>query len=355
MPIRIDNIFYVTSDVDRLSSYYGALVNVPPRRAQVEAPGLMWAEVSLGGMEMSFRKASATTQVHPRGEDEFLEISPGAGVTISFEVEDTDTAIERLSARGCKFYGKPLICTGGAEVISIFEDPSGRPVQLYEPRFGSYKHAAIAASRQTMTRTTQAKAHSTNYSSAMSQERITAALGLSQADPASRWGYITTREVYVGSNLRDGRNLSYSVAFYDADLDKTKSFYRDALGLQLVYETADRLRFDVDGTIVEFRAIRTDDPYLKASGKMDARSGGIAMIEVRSLTLAEERMEQLKIEKLAFSHQETDEVDRRAAYRDIDNNVFEFWERPNSAPLITAQLGGRNSAELEHWEFHSFA
>ncbi len=42
----------------------------------------------------------------------------------------------------------------------------------------------------------------------------------------------------VGSNLRDGRNLAYSAAFYDPDLAATKRFYGDTLGLPVCYTSA---------------------------------------------------------------------------------------------------------------------
>lgn len=357
MPIRIDNIFYVTPSVERLSDYYSELLNVLARRAQVEAPGLMWAEVPVGGMELSFRKAEATTQVHPRDRDEFLEAKPGSGVTVSFEVKDTDAAIKHLGARGCRFKGEPLICTGGMEVISIFEDPSGRAVQLYEPRFKSGKMAVMAAARAAETavhRDGPQQSHmlKTGFPE---QAAIVSALGTATDDPAHRWGYVTTKEVLVGSNLRDGRNLAYSAAFYEKDLATARRFYGEALGLRLVYESPERLRFDVDGTVLEFRRARSDDRYAGENGLLTPGRGGVAMFEVRAIEAATARMAQLGMKRLEIAHPERDEVGKRAAYRDIDGNVFEFWQRPDIEPLRTATLQSERVAAMETWDFQQVA
>lgn len=354
MPIRIDNIFYVTPSVERLSDYYSELLNVSARRAQVEAPGLMWAEVPVGGMELSFRKAEATTQVHPRASDEFLEAKPGSGVTVSFEVNDTDAAIEHLSARGCRFRGEPLICTGGMEVISIFEDPSGRAVQLYEPRFKSGKMAVVAAARGAM-RFTGPQSSNMLKTAFPEQAAIVGALGTASDDPAHRWGYVTTKEVLVGSNLRDGRNLAYSVAFYETDLAVAKRFYGDALGLKLVHESPERLRFDVDGTVFEFRRARSDDRYAGAHGLLRRGRGGVAMFEVRALGAATSRMAQLGMQRIEISHPEAEEVGKRAAYIDLEGNVFEFWQRPDIEPLRTAMLQSDRVAGMETWDFQQLA
>lgn len=357
MPIRIDNIFYVTPSVERLSEHYSELLNVPARRAQVEAPGLMWAEVPVGGMELSFRKAEATTQVHPRESDEFLEAKPGSGVTVSFEVKDTDATIEHLSARGCRFKGEPLVCTGGMEVISIFEDPSGRAVQLYEPRFKSGQMAVRAAARsaETATRFNAPSQPNMLKTSFPDQAAIVDALGTASDDSAHRWGYVTTKEVLIGSNLRDGRNLAYSAAFYEPDLAVAKRFYSGALGLKLVYESPERLRFDVDGTVLEFRRGLPDDRYAVAHGLLSPGRGGVAMFEVRSLDTAIARMARLGVKRIEITRPETDEVGRRAAYIDLEGNAFEFWQRPDLEPLRTAKLQAERVAAMETWDYHQVA
>lgn len=355
MPIRIDNVFYVTPSVERLSDYYSELLNVPARRAQVEAPGLMWAEVPVGGMELSFRKAEATTQVHPRDSDQFLEAKPGSGVTVSFEVKDTDAAIKHLSLRGCRVKGEPLICTGGMEVISIFEDPSGRAVQLYEPRFRSGMMAVANARASAAAMRLNGPQPSMLKIGFPEQAAIVSALGTASDDPAHQWGYVTTKEVLVGSNLRDGRNLAYSAAFYEPDLAVAKRFYGDALGLKLVYESSERLRFDVDGTVLEFRQARSDDRYADANGLLDRGRGGVAMFEVRALSAATSRMSQLNMQRIEITHPEADENGKRAAYLDIEGNVFEFWQRPDIEPLRTAMLQSDRVAAMETWDFQQVA
>ncbi len=353
MILRVDNVFFVTPDVAKLSNYYGNLLNVPARRAQVEGPGLMWAEIPIGGMECSFRKAEATTQVHPRAASDFLECKPGGGVTISFEVRNTDETIDALTKRGCKFFGKPLLCTGGKEVISIFQDHTGRAVQLYEARVGTGNETVMMQVRGGVSLQRPSTPQGALLKTGFPQSEADASFGLSPSDPTSRWGYITAREIRAGSNLRDGRNLAYSAAFYDDDLKAAKAFYHGVLGLPVAYESSERLRVDADGTILEFRQLHAEDPYVRDSNLFRKGHGGIPMFEVRNIAAAEQRMSDLGIKPLDPQRLEADERGRRLAYTDYEGNIFEFWERPDIVPLNTAQVLSMNLATMETWQFQS--
>jgi hypothetical protein len=79
-------VFLNTTDVAKLSSYYAGVLGVPVRRQQTLAGYLMWAEIGHGGMEMSFRLAQGTPKIHEDLRSDFLELSPGQGATVSFEV-----------------------------------------------------------------------------------------------------------------------------------------------------------------------------------------------------------------------------------------------------------------------------
>src|SRR5471032_2888354 len=350
MLLRVDNIFLVTRDVAKLSDFYSGLLNVPARRAQAEAPGLMWAEIPVGGMEFSFLKAEATTQIHPRAAGDFHETKSGGGVTISFEVKNTDETIRSLSARGCRFFGQPLLCTGGMEVISIFQDHSGRAVQLYEARVGEGNTAVALARMSMMSNKHPAHKGDTLLKTGYEPSGADTSFGLSPSDPASVWGHVTRGEVLAGSNMRDGRNLAYSAAFYEDDLAAARAFYHGTLGLPITYESAERLRVDSDGTILEFRQLHADDQYVKANGLSAKGRGGIPLIEVRSLTAAQQRMSDRGFKLLEQPRLEADEHGRRAAYVDYEGNVFEFWQRPDIGPLKTAQIESRDIATMETWE-----
>ena len=101
---RIDNIFFNTSRVDYLAASYSRALKIPVRREQVLTPGLMWAEINVGGMELSFRKAGGTPIEHPYLMDQFVEMAPGNGATISFEISDSDEVRALLESRGVRFH-----------------------------------------------------------------------------------------------------------------------------------------------------------------------------------------------------------------------------------------------------------
>jgi len=272
---RVDNIFYNTEDVARLATFHAQTLGMPIRREQIESPaGLMWMEINVGGMELSFRRAKETQRVHPELQD-FLELDPGKGATISFEVEDMEAARRELSARGVRFRGDIISCTDGKELISIFEDSFGRPVQLYEPRFASPDEAVMMAKRSD--------------------------------------NILPTAQ--TGANLRNVHDMAMSIAFYANDLAMAKRFYGEILELPLYREDEYRLSFLHDGTTIEFRR------YLPQSVQpLASHQGGIVAVEVRNCDLASLRLTHSSI---AVQHLSG----ARVSFRDIDDNPVELWER----------------------------
>jgi catechol 2,3-dioxygenase-like lactoylglutathione lyase family enzyme len=58
--------------------------------------------------------------------------TPGGWNRIVVEVEDLDATIERLRGEGARFRSEPIAGPGGRQVL--VEDPSGNPIELFEPR-----------------------------------------------------------------------------------------------------------------------------------------------------------------------------------------------------------------------------
>jgi len=296
---RVDNFFYNTPDVAALAKYYSQVLGVPIRREQVLTPGLMWMEINVGGMELSFRKAEGTPQEHPDIKDDFLELRPGQGATISFEVSNTDETRSALEKRGVRFRGDTIHCTGGKELISIFEDPFGRPVQLYEPRFESTDEAFKLAVREG------------------------AGGGLQDAF----------------SNLRDIRDTAMSISFAADDLDVARKFYGDVIGLPVQGQDEEHLSFILDGTTIEFR--RVDSPALKALGirQLKSNEGGAIAIEVGKMEVARTTLSARKLEIESFTDFRSSEKfvnvsghgilgnGQLSGLRDPDGNRFELWQR----------------------------
>lgn len=56
---------------------------------------------------------------------------PGGWNRFAIQVEDLDAAVRRLKAAGATFRGEPV--TGVGVKQALVEDPSGNPVELFEP------------------------------------------------------------------------------------------------------------------------------------------------------------------------------------------------------------------------------
>ena len=57
---------------------------------------------------------------------------PGGWNRFVLEVKDIATVIAKLEAQGAKFRSKPIKGPGGTQVL--VDDPSGNPIELFEPR-----------------------------------------------------------------------------------------------------------------------------------------------------------------------------------------------------------------------------
>jgi catechol 2,3-dioxygenase-like lactoylglutathione lyase family enzyme len=57
--------------------------------------------------------------------------TPGGWNRFSLEVIDLEEVVERLRARGARFRNDIVIGVGGKQIL--LEDPSGNPIELFEP------------------------------------------------------------------------------------------------------------------------------------------------------------------------------------------------------------------------------
>ena len=60
--------------------------------------------------------------------------APGGWNRFSLEVDDIEAAVARLRASGAHFRNDVVTGVGGRQII--VEDPSGNPVELFEPASG---------------------------------------------------------------------------------------------------------------------------------------------------------------------------------------------------------------------------
>ena len=117
---------YLVNDVDAALPFYKALGfkltdRWAPPFAIVKRKGLsLW----LSGPGTSARKKLRSGSVP----------EPGGWNRLVLEVKDIATTVAKLDALGIKFRSKPIKGPGGQQ--ALVEDPSGNPIELFQPREG---------------------------------------------------------------------------------------------------------------------------------------------------------------------------------------------------------------------------
>ena len=120
------NVRYIVKDVDAAIEFYrdalGFTVDMHP------APG--FAALSLGALRLYLNVpgAGGAGQSMPDGSAP----APGGWNRFQFVVEDLDATFANLQSRGCSFRSEIIQGNGGRQVI--VDDPSGNPVELFEPK-----------------------------------------------------------------------------------------------------------------------------------------------------------------------------------------------------------------------------
>ena len=116
---------YIVDDVDAAIDFYprslGFVVDMHP------APG--FAAVSRGDLQLLLNRpgAGGAGQAMPDGRSP----APGGWNRIQIEVDDLAATVERLRAAGHRFRNDIVAGMGGKQIL--LDDPSGNPVELFEP------------------------------------------------------------------------------------------------------------------------------------------------------------------------------------------------------------------------------
>lgn len=265
--MRVDSAFLTTRDVGKLSDFYSQLLDLPLRRVQVEAGQMMWAEIGVGGMPFGFRLHGGIPRAHPTFGS-VLEAAPGTGATVMFEVRDINATRDALQSAGVRIQGNVLVCAAGMELFSIFEDPFGRPLQLYQPNFPD-------------------------------RDTAKAVTGLPDTSVA-----FPDTNTQIGSNRRDIRGFGYGVTLHVEDVKRAEKFYGDILNLPRAKKTnGSDSAFEMEGTVIRLRQGHNGQ-------------GGSVGFEVSD----SKRSANHPVLRHLSSGQGHD------ALRDPDGNHFEFWQ-----------------------------
>ncbi len=119
------SVRYIVTDVDEAISFYtkmlGFQVDLHP------APG--FASLFKDDLRLLLNRpgAGGAGQAMPGGQSP----APGGWNRIQIEVEDIAVTVEKLKGGGCRFRNEIVTGNGGKQVL--LEDPSGNPIELFQP------------------------------------------------------------------------------------------------------------------------------------------------------------------------------------------------------------------------------
>jgi catechol 2,3-dioxygenase-like lactoylglutathione lyase family enzyme len=118
------NVRYMVDDVDDAIDFYTTHFGFQLNTSAAPA----FADVTRGSLRLllSGPKSSAGRPM-PDGRQPV----PGGWNRIEFVVDDLEAEVERLRTAGLKFRNDIVIGPGGSQIL--LEDPSGNPIELFQP------------------------------------------------------------------------------------------------------------------------------------------------------------------------------------------------------------------------------
>jgi len=128
--MRIDdtsNVRYMVDDVDDAVAFYTSHFGFTLRFSAAPA----FADVVRGNLRLLLSgPASSAGRPMPDGRTP----APGGWNRIHFIVDDIAADVERLRAAGLTFRNEIVSGPGGRQIL--LEDPSGNPIELFQPAVG---------------------------------------------------------------------------------------------------------------------------------------------------------------------------------------------------------------------------
>jgi predicted enzyme related to lactoylglutathione lyase len=124
VPEEIVNVRYMVDDVESAIDFYTTYFGFTVRSSAAPA----FADIVRGNLRLllSGPKSSAGRPM-PDGR----KPEPGGWNRIHFIVDDIATEVERLRAGGVKFRNDIISGPGGRQIV--LDDPSGNPIELFQP------------------------------------------------------------------------------------------------------------------------------------------------------------------------------------------------------------------------------
>jgi predicted enzyme related to lactoylglutathione lyase len=116
---------YLVDDVDRAVAFYTEQLGFSLEQRM----GPAFAIVSLGDLAL-WVSGPQTSAARPMPDGRRPE--PGGWSRLVIEVDDLEVKVAELQAAGTSFRNEIVTGPGGSQIL--LEDPSGNPVELFEPK-----------------------------------------------------------------------------------------------------------------------------------------------------------------------------------------------------------------------------
>ena len=120
------SVRYIVHDVDAAIAFYTLHLGF----TEVMHPAPAFAMLSRGDLRLVLSQPGGGPgggQAMPDGSVP----APGGWNRFTIEVSDLGSTVEKLRAAGVRFRNEIVAGTGGRQILA--EDPSGNPVELFEP------------------------------------------------------------------------------------------------------------------------------------------------------------------------------------------------------------------------------
>jgi catechol 2,3-dioxygenase-like lactoylglutathione lyase family enzyme len=119
------NVRYIVNDVDAAIPFYTNMLGF--KLEMHPAPG--FASLSRGNLLLLLNRpgAGGAGQAMPEGQ----RPQPGGWNRIQIEVDDLEATVQKLKSAGARFRNEIVTGNGGKQIL--IEDPSGNPIELFQP------------------------------------------------------------------------------------------------------------------------------------------------------------------------------------------------------------------------------
>ena len=119
------NVRYIVDDVDRAIPFYADILGF---KLDMH-PASGFASMSRGDLQLLLNRpgAGGAGQTMADGKSPV----PGGWNRIQIEVEDLAATVEKLKKTGARFRNEIVTGNGGKQIL--VEDPSGNPIELFQP------------------------------------------------------------------------------------------------------------------------------------------------------------------------------------------------------------------------------